>query len=184
MGDQEKQNELLTTLTDSIKAISQRLDRQEEILARQNRAAADLRADKLSQLNQLLRKGKLKDYKPSSQENLKDWLSMCDNEIYSLASGVCNIDLTGENDLKDPEYIKLLRCKLDFRVIQELEQKFATQEPAISWSNITRIRIKFSLDLLLRLILLSLPSFLIILHLNLYLKLNNDTGVVFGTGFL
>ena len=141
MGDQEKQNELLTTLTDSIKAISQRLDRQEEILARQNRAAADLRADKLSQLNQLLRKGKLKDYKPSSQENLKDWLSMCDNEIYSLASGVCNIDLTGENDLKDSEYIKLLRCKLDFRVIQELEQKFATENPAQSWENITRVKI-------------------------------------------
>ena len=67
---------------------------------------------------------------------------MCDNEIYSLASGVCKLDLTGSNDLNDFEYVELLKSKLDFRVVQELEQKFATQEPATSWSTITKIKIK------------------------------------------
>ena len=106
------------------------------------RALTDTRADKLSQLNQQLRKGKLKDYKPASAENIRDWLSMCDNEIYSLASGVCKLDLTGSNDLNDFEYVELLKSKLDFRVVQELEQKFATQEPATSWSSVTKIKIK------------------------------------------
>ena len=86
------------------------------------RTSFKVRADKLSQLNQSLRKSvRVKEYKQSSQENIKEWLSKYEDEMYGLARGVCKLNLT-ENDLTDIEYVDLVRCKLEFVITQELDQ--------------------------------------------------------------
>ena len=69
---------------------------------------------KVAQLHGFLRKShKVKDFKDSGSENIKEWLIEFDEEIASHATLSCNLNLENESDaLTNREYVSLLKDKL------------------------------------------------------------------------
>ena len=73
---------------------------------------AEIRSEKISQLHQLLRKFyKLKDYKTTSNEHIKEWLVDFEEEISNIAKLSCNLDLSA-SPLTRVDYVAILRDKL------------------------------------------------------------------------
>ena len=102
-----------------------------------------IRAIKISQLYQFVRKShKVKDFKPStSTEDIREWLTKFDLEITRSAKVVCDLDLNTA-PLTRVEYVNLLQDKLDFTVIKELDNKFGTHAPPITWETVTIAELK------------------------------------------
>ena len=93
------------------------------------RSAEDIRKDKMLNLYQNLQKcSDIKSYKHSMQINVREWLRMIESRMGILATAV---DLKMA-DIKDAEYVNLIKSKLDFAVVQELDLKFAAQIQHIS----------------------------------------------------
>ena len=65
----------------------------------------------------------IKSYKHTMQINVREWIKMFDSRLGILATA---IDLKIDS-IKDAEYVNLIKSKLDFAVIQELDLKFAEQ---------------------------------------------------------
>ena len=138
----ETNKQLFETSKHVIDVLKGLVERNTNNQGQHTRTPVEIRADKVSQVNQSLRKSvRIKDYKPSCQDNIQDWISKCENEIYGLARGVCNLDLT-TTELTDREYVELIRSKLEFVVIQEIEQKFAIHSPVLNWNTVTKNEIK------------------------------------------
>ena len=77
-------DESIKQLADQVKLLTERQNGTPATAANV-RSNAEVRADKLSQLNQSLRKSvRVKEYKQSSQENIKEWLSKYEDEMYGL----------------------------------------------------------------------------------------------------
>ena len=90
------------------------------------KTAEDIRKDKYLSLYQNLQKcSDIKAYKHSLGINVREWLKMVDSQIGILSTAV-DLKLT---DIKDAEYVNLIRSKLDFVVLQEMELKFAAIKP-------------------------------------------------------
>ena len=105
------------------------------------RPPAEIRKEKLSSLFQMLQKSvKLKDYKHSSPENIREWLKKLDVLISSLAKGACDLDLDA-NALTRDEYIPLLYGKLDYSIIKEIDQKFTTRAVVLTWETVTKAQV-------------------------------------------
>ena len=102
----------------------------------QVRSAEDIRKDKMLNLYQNLQKcSDIKSYKHSLQLNVGDWLKMIDSRMVILATAV-DLKMT---DIKDAEYVNLIKSKLDFAVVQELDLKFAANTPhPYQWGTITK----------------------------------------------
>ena len=100
------------------------------------RSPEDIRKDKLFNLYQNLQKcSDIKSYKHSMQINVREWLRMVESRLGILATAV-SLKLT---DITDPEYVNLLKSKLDFSVIQELDLKFAANTPhPYEWETISK----------------------------------------------
>ena len=77
-------DESIKQLVDQVKLLTERQNGTPATTANV-RSNAEVRADKLSQLNQSLRKSvRVKEYKQSSQENIKEWLSKYEDKMYGL----------------------------------------------------------------------------------------------------
>ena len=93
------------------------------------RSADEIRKDKYLNLFQNLQKcTKFKDYKFSSQENVREWIKKFDLQLGNLATA-CDLKLTS---LTRSEYINLMKSKLDFTIITEIELKLRTSDPALN----------------------------------------------------
>ena len=102
----------------------------------------EIRKDKISQLHQLLRKShKLKDYKTTSSEHIKEWLLDFDEEISNIATLSCNLDLNA-NPLTREEYVAILRDKLASCAKKELNRAFEASSPKLEWSSVTIVDLK------------------------------------------
>ena len=98
------------------------------------RSAEEIRKDKTTNVYQNLQKTpKIKDFKLSTQENIREWLLKI-NTIESLSTAV-NIKVT---DIKDVEYVNMIKSKLDYVIISELNLKFAAHDPVLKWETITK----------------------------------------------
>ena len=95
----------------------------------------DTRKEHYLTLFQNLQKStKLKDYKISSQENVREWLKRFDLCIENL-SKACDIDPA---TLTRDEYINLIKSRLDLSVLCEMELKFKSLTTATTWENVTK----------------------------------------------
>ena len=99
------------------------------------RSAEEIRKEKTTNVYQNLQKTpKIKDFKLSTQENIREWMLKINNTIESLSTAV-NIKVT---DIKDVEYINMIKSKLDYVIITELNLKFAAHDPVLKWETITK----------------------------------------------
>ena len=57
-----------------------------------------------------------------------------DNTIESLSTAV-DLKVT---DIKNFEYVNMIKSKLDYVIISELNLKFAARDPALKWETITK----------------------------------------------
>ena len=97
--------------------------------------AAAARVAGYSSLHQRLEKSaKVKDYKLSSPENIREWIARFNQQVASLAPAV-SLDLESD-PLTQKEYINLIKSKLDFSIITEMELKFTTKK--LTWASITK----------------------------------------------
>ena len=72
----------------------------------------EIKRDKVSLLHQLLRKSyKVKDFKTTNAEPIREWLVDFDDEVNSIAKLSCNLDLEKE-PLSCDDYIDILRDEL------------------------------------------------------------------------
>ena len=78
---------------------------------------------------------KLKDYKFSTQENIREWIKRLDMMINNLATAV-DLKVT---DISNTNYINLVRSKLDYSVITELDLRFVAHAPdPLTWETVTK----------------------------------------------
>ena len=78
------------------------------------RSPEDIRKEKSASIYQNLQKSqKVKDFKLSGSENIRDWLKRLDNLIGSLVIAV-NITLA---DINDSEYANMVKSKLDYSAV-------------------------------------------------------------------
>ena len=99
------------------------------------KSAEEIRKEKTTNVYQNLQKTpKIKDFKLSTQENIREWLLKISNTIESLSTAV-NIKVT---EIKDVEYVNMIKSKLDYVIISELNLKFAARDPALKWETITK----------------------------------------------
>ena len=96
----------------------------------------DIHKEKILNVYQNLQKcSDIKSYRHSIQLNVREWLRMIDSRMGILATAV---DLKTAN-IKDAEYVNLIKSKLDFAVIQELDLKFAAKSPdPYQWDSISK----------------------------------------------
>ena len=108
------------------------------------RSAEDIRKDKQANVFQNLQKTpKIKDFKLSTQDNIREWLLKIDNTIESLATAV-DLKVT---DIKNFEYVNMIKSKLDYVIITELNLKFAAHSPdPLKWETITKVELHNILD--------------------------------------
>ena len=101
-----------------------------------------IRQGKFTKLFEMLKfKSKLHQFMPSGKEEVCEWLEIFESEISSIARNSCQLD-TSQDPLTDKEYSELLLTKLSYTVKRELEQKFATEDPVITWANVTKQKLK------------------------------------------
>ena len=96
-------------------------------------ALAAARADKISKLGIALRKSyKVKEFKETREESVKEWLTRYDQEIVTLRkiSGV-------PDDLTREEKVELFKDKLDYAVVKRLDTAFAAKDPVWTWADVT-----------------------------------------------
>ena len=99
-------------------------------------SSEDLRKQRYLVLFQNLQKcTKVKDYKMSSQENIREWLKRFDLYIQNL-SKACDIDPAA---LTRDEYLNLIKSKLDLSVLTELQLKFTSKNT--SWTDVTKVEL-------------------------------------------
>ena len=104
------------------------------IVQPQQQDAQAVRAEKLQRLTLALRKSnKIRDFKDSSEADIKTWLKKFDFEIVALKRMVGIVD-----DLTDAEYIPLCRDKIEYTVIKRLEAIFEQSNPVLAWDTITK----------------------------------------------
>ena len=101
-----------------------------------------IRREKFLLLHQnLLKSTKVKDYKISNQENIREWLRKFDLHVENIAMA-CDINLSTAPLTKD-EYKTLIKGKLDSTVITEIEVKFKRQN--LTWNNATEKQVRDTL---------------------------------------
>ena len=101
------------------------------------KTADEIRKDKISQLHQALRKSyKLKDFKTTSNENIKDWISDFEEEVFNISKLARSLDLNAV-PLSREEHVALLRDKLASCTKKELNRAFESNAPKLDWSTIT-----------------------------------------------
>ena len=100
------------------------------------RKPEDIIKEKYLNLYQNFQKStKLKDYKFSTQENIREWIKRLDIMINNLATAV---DLK-ISDISNTNYINLVRSKLDYSVITELDLRFEAHTPhPLTWETVTK----------------------------------------------
>ena len=104
--------------------------------------AAAIRRGKFTKLFEMLKfKSKLQTFTPSGNDEIREWLEIFDVEISSIARNSCQLDIVLE-PLTDQEYSELLLTKLSHSVKRELEQKFATEDPVLTWDGVTKQKLK------------------------------------------
>ena len=106
----------------------------------QGNNTAHSRKIKVAQLHGFLRKShKVKDFKDSGSENIKEWLIEFDEEIASHATLSCNLNLENESDaLTNREYVSLLKDKLSSYARKEIQRAFESQSPPLTWLTVTK----------------------------------------------
>ncbi|CAL4213510.1 unnamed protein product [Meganyctiphanes norvegica] len=94
---------------------------------------AVIRAEKVAKLSLALRKShKVKDFKDTSETNIREWLKRFDQEAGSLKK------MSGINDdLTRAEYIEVIKDKLEYQVVKRLDTVFVARQPAITWEAVT-----------------------------------------------
>ena len=105
-------------------------------------SADDVRRERVSKLYINLKKSqKVKDYKEDSPENVREWLSKFDLECENVAKMTCNLDLSASPLTRD-EYVSCLKEKLDYSAIKTLNSAFGTQDPVLTWDNVTKDKLR------------------------------------------
>ena len=106
------------------------------------RTAEVIRREKFLLLHQnLLKSTKVKDYKISNQENIREWLRKFDLHVDNIAMA-CDINLSTA-PLTQDEFKTLIKGKLDSMVITEIELKFKRQN--LTWSTATEKQVRDTL---------------------------------------
>ena len=98
--------------------------------------------DKISLLHQLLTKSpKVKDYKTTNDQPIKEWLIDFEETLNSIAKLSCNLDLEAE-PLSRGDYVDILRDKLGSQAKKEINRAFEARNPVLKWSTITQVQLK------------------------------------------
>ena len=100
--------------------------------------AAAVRNEKLAKLSLALRKsGKVKDFKDTQENNVREWLKRFDQELLALKrmSGI-------DNDLQRSEIIDCMKDKLDYSVIKRLDTAFQAKDPPLTWAAVTKVQLQ------------------------------------------
>ena len=98
--------------------------------------------DKISLLHQLLTKSpKVKDYKTTNDQPIKEWLIDFEETLNSIAKLSCNLDLEAAPLTRD-DYVDILRDKLGSQAKKEINRAFEARTPVLKWSTITSAQLK------------------------------------------
>ena len=136
----EKQNEQLASLVEKLTGAAAAADGEGDRRVHHAphapaKSAEEIRKEKTTNVYQNLQKTpKIKDFKLSTQENIREWMLKINNTIESLSTAV-NIKVT---DIKDVEYVNMIKSKLDYVIITELNLKFVAHDSILKWETITK----------------------------------------------
>ena len=101
------------------------------------KTAEEILRDKISLLHQLLTKSpKVKDYRSTNDQPIKEWLIDFDETLLSISRLSCNLDLVTAPLSRD-DYVDILRDKLGSQAKKEINRTFEARSPALKWSTIT-----------------------------------------------
>ena len=80
---------------------------------------------------------KVREYKESSESNVKEWLTKFDTELNTLKrmAGVVG-------DLQREEIIDLFKDRLEYQVVKRLDTAFAAKDPPWVWADVTYDQLK------------------------------------------
>ena len=79
----------------------------------------------------------LKNYKFSQQKGIREWIRAFDTKVDILAKAV---DLKVD-EITAPNYVNMLRSKLEDDVCQDISIKFSVCDPVLKWETITKVEI-------------------------------------------
>ena len=85
--------------------------------------AEKIRSGQINKIYLIVQKStEIKQFKHTTQDNVREWLATFDNVCGNVAKGACSLNLD-DSPLSNGEYITLLRSKISYTITQELGQK-------------------------------------------------------------